>query len=64
MWPEILQSYTIVDYWPSEQLDFAWVIEPTTPTPIWEWNNIIKWHFNTPLGVGEQRQIKIRWTVR
>ena len=64
MWPEILQSYTIVDYWPSEQLDFAWVIEPTTPTPIWEWNNIIKWHFNTPLGVGEQRQIIIRWIVR
>ena len=63
-WPEILQSYTIVDYWPNDQLVFNRVLEPTTPTPTREWENIVKWHFDTPLGVNETRIIKIEWTVR
>jgi uncharacterized repeat protein (TIGR01451 family) len=63
-WPEILQSYTIVDYWPNDQLVFNRVLEPTTPTPTREWENIVKWHFDTPLGVNETRIIRIEWTVR
>jgi len=65
-WPEVLQTYTIVDYWPNDKLEFSGVIEPLTPVADTSniSNNIIRWEFDTPLLVNEERQIKIQWIVR
>ena len=63
-WPEILQSYTIIDYWPDDKLQFSWVVHPATPTPIRVSESIVKRVFNTPLAVDEQKQIIIQWIVK
>jgi len=64
-WPEELQSYTIVDYWPSEQLEYSGVVSmnPQAYFTQRDWN-IIRWTFNTPLSVGETWQIVLQWVVK
>lgn len=67
-WPEVLQSYTIVDYWPNDKLNFMGVVSmnPTASSNYqWTrvWNNI-KWTFNTPLPVNGTGQIVIKWQVK
>ena len=65
-WPEVLQSYTILDYWPADKLNFSGVVytnpNPSSYTRVWD--NIIKRVFNTPLGVGQTWQIIIQWVVK
>ena len=68
-WPEILQSYTIVDYWPSE-LTFSGVVymNPVASNYPWfresnNWNKIVRWTFDTPLPVNGTWQIVIQWIV-
>ena len=64
-WPKELQSYTIVDYWPSEQLEYSGVVSmnPQANFTQRDWN-IIRWTFNTSLSVGETWQIVLQWIVK
>ena len=62
-WSTTLTNYTIVDYWPSE-LDFMWVITPTSPVPSQN-GNTITWVFeNQNFVPWETREIKIKGRVR
>ena len=66
-WPETLQTYTIVDYWPNDKLLFSWVVSMTPQATNYQWERVwnnIKRYFNTPLLVDHTWQIVIQWVVR
>ena len=66
-WPETLWTYTIVDYWPSDKLDYSGVVSMTPTADNYPWQrewSIVRWTFTTPLPVNWTWQIVIQWTVR